>query len=127
LWVCYTVYMNLKNNCRLFFYTLILCTFVFVSTPSFSYAFSVVPDILPFGGKVTVVYPCNTGLLVYIKSIKGIIPLMWLWGELPFLSHVPPHPGQYILGRAFPTPVPCILGIIPIGVGFPIIYHGSSL
>ncbi len=82
---------------------------------------------VPFGGLVTFEYVCNTGFLVYVATAKGVIPFMWLWGNLPFASHIPPHPGQYLLGMASPTPVPCILGYIPIGAGLPIIYHGSSL
>jgi len=87
-----------------------------------------------FGGIVTVEYACNTGLLVYVKDnisvvppVSVVVPYMWLWGELPFLSYIPPHPGQELLGIALPVTVPCILGYVPIGAGFPIVYHGSSL
>lgn len=83
-----------------------------------------------FGGRVTAEYVCNTGLLVYLKSSAPpflVFPVMWLWGELPFLSYIPPHPGQQLLGVAAPATVPCVLGYVPIGVGFPIEFHGSSI
>ena len=81
-----------------------------------------------FGGIVTAVQPCNTGLLAYVASPKPpyVTPVMWLWGELPFLSYLPPHPKQQLLGKLAPVTVPCVLGVVPYGVGFPIIYHGSS-
>ena len=84
---------------------------------------------IPFGGVVTAVQPCNTGLLAYVKSPKPpyVFPVMWLWGELPFRSYIPPHPGQFVLGKAAPVTAPCFLGFIPYGVGFPIMFHGSSL
>jgi hypothetical protein len=84
---------------------------------------------VPFGGIVSVEYVCNTGLLVYVLTAPSgaPAPFMWFWGELPFLFHIPPHPGQILLGMAAATPVPCILGYIPIGYGLPIIFHGSSL
>ena len=56
-----------------------------------------------------------------------VVPYLWAVGNLRFLSYIPPHIGQHILGMALPTPVPCIAGIIPMGVGLPIIYHGSSI
>ena len=86
-----------------------------------------------FGGLVTAEYTCNTGLLIYVKDAIStppffqIVPYMWLWGELPFLSYIPPHPGQELLGAASPTAIPCVFGYIPIGYGFPILYHGSSI
>ncbi|HVU06508.1 MAG TPA: hypothetical protein VHC46_04755 [Thermodesulfobacteriota bacterium] len=85
---------------------------------------------LSIGGTVLFQYVCNTGLLLYIKSATppyAVMPLMWLWGELPFSKYIPPHPGQQILGVAAPTVVPCVLGYVPIGVGFPILFHGSSI
>ena len=83
--------------------------------------------LLPLGGQVTTVQPCDTGLLLYVKTFTGVIPVMWLWGELPYMMHVPPHPGQYILGQDSPTPVPCFLGFVPYGAGVPIVFHGDSI
>lgn len=85
---------------------------------------------LSFGGRVLYEYTCNTGLLVYIKSSSppyAVLPVMWLWGELPFSKYIPPHPGQQLLGVMAPAVVPCFLGYVPLGVGFPILFHGSSI
>lgn len=82
---------------------------------------------VPFGGLVTAVQPCNQGLLVYLKTATGPMAYMWHWGQLPYLSYIPPHPGQYLLGVAIPITEVCMLGYIPSGVGFPIKFHGSSL
>jgi hypothetical protein len=86
----------------------------------------------PFGGTVTAMQPCNTGLLLYIRTANltwgfNVVPYMWFWGNLPFLSKIPPHPGQNMLGMVGPTPVPCVTGFVPTGAGLPILYHGASL
>jgi hypothetical protein len=52
---------------------------------------------------------------------------MWFFGELPYLSHVPPHPGQYLLGMQESVTAPCFVGPYPTGAGLPIIYHGASI
>jgi hypothetical protein len=31
--------------------------------------------------------------------------------------------GPQVLGLFVPAPIPCILGIIPMGFGFPVIYY----
>jgi hypothetical protein len=95
----------------------------FMSTPSFSYA----AFPMGFGGQVVSIQPCNTGLLVYIRTAYAVQPFMWFTGELPYSWYIPPHPGQWMLGMYSTVVVPCILGIIPMGAGFPILYHGSSL
>lgn len=85
---------------------------------------------VPFGGIVTIVHPCDTGLIVYVKLMSApytVIPFMWFAGDLPFLSHIPPHPGQYLLGMAEPAPIPCLIGPAPTGAGAPIVFHGSSI
>jgi len=81
---------------------------------------------VPFGGKVTAITPCDTGELVYVLTFKGIIPFMWLTGELPYLNRIPPHPGQELLGKAAAAEIPCIVGVVPIGMGLPIMFHGDS-
>jgi hypothetical protein len=83
---------------------------------------------LNFGGRVVAIIPCNSGLLVYVlTTLKAVIPYMWFTGELPFTMHVPPHPGQQLLGKVGAAVAPCILGTVPLGGGLPILYHGSSL
>jgi hypothetical protein len=83
---------------------------------------------VPFGGLDTVEHPCDTGILIYLAGApSGVIPVMWLWGELPFLDHVPPHPGQWLLGELAPVPVPCFVGHVLVGFGAPIEFHGDSL
>lgn len=106
--------------------TLVIVLAVVFLFTSLTIAYAAVP--VPFGGLVTMIQPCNTGLLVYVLTpLTGVIPFMWLTGELPFLMYVPPHPGQWLLGMAVAVPVPCVLGIVPYGAGLPIIMHGSSL
>ena len=84
---------------------------------------------IPFGGRVTAIQPCTTppGILAYVLTAKGPFPVIWFAPNLPFLSHIPPHPGQYLLGTAASAPITCIFGFVPYGVGFPILYHGSSI
>lgn len=82
---------------------------------------------ISFGGRVTAIQPCNTGILAYLATTKGPLPVMWFWGNLPFPSYIPPHPGQLMLGKMGPTPVPCVSGVVPSGAGFPILFHGSSI
>lgn len=85
---------------------------------------------MPFGGKIVTQFPCNTGFLLYIQSSKGIVPLMWMTGNLRYESYVVPHVGQQILGVAASAAAPCVLGVPPFatyfGAGAPIVYHGSS-
>jgi len=86
-----------------------------------------------FGGLVTGETVCDTGLLIYVKDAIStppffeVVPYMWFTGELPFMNHVIPHPGQELLGAALPATIPCIVGYIPVGYGFPIVFHGDSL
>jgi len=83
---------------------------------------------VPFGGKVKSVQPCNNGMLLYVTvPLKGVLTFIWNTGNLPYLSHVVPHPAQVLLGRALMAPVPCTLGTTVVGSGFPIIFHGSSI
>ena len=83
---------------------------------------------MSFGGRVTSVQPCNNGLLLFVLvPLRGILPFLWTTGNLPYLTHVVPHPAQEMLGRALMAPVPCTLGTTVVGTGFPIIYHGSGI
>lgn len=83
---------------------------------------------MPFGGTVTATLPCDSGLLLYLLvPLQGVETFMWSAGELPYMMHVVPHIGQELLGMAFPVEEPCVVGMLTVGSGFPIIYHGSSL
>jgi hypothetical protein len=107
--------------CMKYFLSILFVT-ILISLPNISNA-----QLMPFGGQVVTVQPCNTGLLLYVKTpLMGVLPYMWLTGNLPYLMNVPPHPGQYLLGMSGAI-LPCILGIVPIGAGPVILYHGSSL
>jgi hypothetical protein len=106
---------------------IIIVAILFVAYTSFSYKANATIGTIPFGGQVVSIQPCDSGLLLYLKGFWGITPYMWTYGDLPYLMHVPPHPGQYMLGAALPAMVPCVLGILTVGTGFPIIFHGSSL
>lgn len=110
-------------------------TFVIVLIVSFSIPFfaSAFPLLIPFGGKVTSIQPCDSGILAWVlqppsptQPVPVPKPFMWLTGELPFLNHVVPHPGQNLLGEATSILSPCVVGNIPYGFGFPIDFHGSS-
>jgi hypothetical protein len=104
-----------------------LCIALGISLPLFAAAGV---SGVSFGGRVTFEYYCNSGILAYIKSSSPpylTLPIMWYWGELPYSSYIPPHPGQLLLGIITPATVPCIVGYYPIGYGFPIQFHGSSI
>ncbi len=108
---------------RSYIFLSLLTVFLF-SIPYFSYASAISPY---FGGQVVVTFPCNSGLLVYLLTSSGVENLLWTDGELPFLSFVPPHIGQYMVGMSAMVMAPCTLGPYTIGQGYPIIYHGESL
>ncbi len=106
---------------------IILIIIIFIGL--FSVGGTVFAQISPkisFGGKIVAQTVCNTGILIYVKSAVTIKPFMWFWGNLKYSSYIPPHIGQSVLGIAGPTPVPCVFGYVPIGVGLPILFHGSS-
>ena len=113
----------MKYMKRYVLFSLLLISF-FSVIPFFSYATTVSPF---FGGQVVMQQPCNNGLLLYVKTLIGIKPLLWTAGELPFLMHVAPHVGQYMIGMSAIATVPCTLGPVVVGAGYPIIYHGESL
>jgi hypothetical protein len=81
--------------------------------------------LIPFGGKIQSEEMCNDGLLLTL-GLPTPYQLIWHWGELPYLMYIPPHIGQYILGKASQAIEICMFGNFPVGVGFPIIFHGSS-
>jgi hypothetical protein len=80
-----------------------------------------------FGGQVIFEIPCDTGLLLTVlEPGAGAQELMWNYGELPYLSFVPPHIGQWLLGMTG-LPEVCAVGPLTIGIGNAITFHGSSL
>ena len=82
---------------------------------------------IPVGGKVVLTKPCDEGLLLTVKTPRGItVPYMWFWGNLPYLSRNAPHVGQNILGMTRTAVIPCTVSGVPYSGGLPIIYHGSS-
>jgi len=110
-----------------YFAILVITFFLFIPNISFAQGFGGFGFMRPFGGQVMTVQPCNTGLLIYVKTpMTGVMPFMWLTGNLPYLMRIPPHPGQYVLGMAG-TVVPCVLGIVPMGAGPVILFHGSGI
>jgi hypothetical protein len=86
------------------------------------------PGLISFGGRVLMIQPCNSGMLLTVQEpVNGMRQYMWFAGNLPYMMRVPPHPGQNIIGKAAIAPIPCILGIVGMGAGFPILYHGDSI
>ena len=102
--------------------TLTLLTVILTAIPTSSFA--AMP--MGFGGQVTVVHPCDTGELLYIRTPYAVLPFMWFSANLVFSWNVPPHPGQWLLGMYSTVQVPCFLGPVYIGQGFPIIYNGGG-
>lgn len=84
---------------------------------------------MPFGGMVKSIEPCDDGLLLYVRTFKGLLPFKWEYGQLPYMMHIPPHPGQNLLGMGMSSYImsPCFVGPEYIGQGFQILYHGSSI
>lgn len=95
---------------------------------------SAAPILIPFGGSVTAITVCDSGILALVlqpptpKQPNPVPkPFMWLIGELPFLSYKPPFIGQNLVGEASSVLSPCVIGNVPYGFGLPIDFHGSSL
>lgn len=79
----------------------------------------------PFGGRILVVRPCNTGLLLTVGPPRGG-EYMLLPGSSVYAFGVF-KPATWVLGLAAALPVVCVLGKIPIGAGLRIIMVGTSL
>ncbi len=92
-----------------------------------NYSISKAQGLQPFGGMVTAMRTCNSGLLLTVVEPFGVNEYMWFWGNLPYLMYIIPHIGQNMLGMAAYGTVPCVIGTVTIGSGMPIIYHGSSI
>ena len=79
----------------------------------------------PFGGPIITVAPCNTGLWITVGP-PNPGSFMIMPGTLIYLYEAF-HPGAETLGLYDPVPVPCVVGILPIGIGFHTIMVGTSL
>jgi len=78
-----------------------------------------------FGGRITAIAPCPLagGLIMAVVGPRPGIFTYTFGGSFSFAYGPPRNPGQSLLGKSIPTPVPCT----PLGpVGIPIFYHGSS-
>jgi len=83
---------------------------------------------IPFGGPVTITIPCDGGMLVtvgppvpttiFVSVAFMATPLFFLYRAL--------HTGAFWLGLYEPVPIPCIVGLVPIGAGFNVIMAGTS-
>jgi hypothetical protein len=93
-----------------------------LTAPLAAYAFTT----LPFGGKVIFTEVCDEGLLLTLKTSRGVGHYMWFTGNLPYLSKRVPHLSQNILGIAEIEPIPCTVSGVPYDGGFPILFHGSG-
>lgn len=63
---------------------------------------------LSFGGNVSLVSQCNTGFLYLVPP----------YGMFMFLK---PPMGLQVLGLSATAPVPCVLGIVPMGSGLQVL------
>ena len=85
--------------------------------------------ILPaFGGKVTQVVKCNSGVLVYLKPVGSSPPsVMWSPGTKGYLYNMsaPPRANQNVLG-VLGKPAVCTVGKFVVGGGPTIEFYGSS-
>lgn len=84
----------------------------------------------PFGGMIYNLTRCVNGVLVELGP-PSFDSYMWLADSSFSYSYGPPVvEGQWLLGMAFDEAyclVPCHAGLCPIGSGWAIIYHGSSM
>ena len=92
-----------------------------------------------FGGVIVDEALCgDSGVFLIVAQPAPLppIPIMWLYGQnLEYPEHIPPHPGQVLLGLTtgevpipcFNGPFPVTLGVPPVSAGFPILYYGSYL
>jgi len=70
---------------------------------------------LPFGGPILSVQACNSGFLILIgPPVAGF-----------YMFTIPPI-GINVLGMAAMAPIPCVLGIVPMGAGLPVLYFASG-
>ncbi len=112
---------------KILFLGFVCVCLAFLFFPLTSYA---VGPFVPFGGHVTFLHVCNSGFLILVAP--GVPPAIPSWfmitpASFPWSYYIPPFLGQNVIGVAAPAPVPCLVGPIPIGVGFPILYWGSGL
>ena len=81
--------------------------------------------VLPFGGTMITVVPCNTGLWITVSPpVPGSFMIMPT--TLIYLYYLF-HPGALALGGYLPITIPCVVGVVPVGGGFKVIEVGTSL
>lgn len=83
--------------------------------------------LVPVGGLVTFMQPCNTGYLITVVNPGGIGSgeFMWTPGTLDYLWG-PPTTGRWVLGMT-DVPLPCFVGHVLWGWGARITFDGTSL
>ncbi|HBX58694.1 MAG: hypothetical protein UW46_C0002G0032 [Candidatus Yanofskybacteria bacterium GW2011_GWF1_44_227] len=87
----------------------------------------------PFGGKILTYTPCTCGFGTAIVTVGTPRPGIFLY--VPYTSkpysYYFPSIGRWILGLASPTPMPCMMGVLPycvsVGSYSPITMFGTSL
>lgn len=95
------------------------------AVPTFAFA------QIPFGGAIVSIVPCPASASLWtIIGPPTPMSLMYTPVSRSFAYGPPVHPGQWLLGLAT-APAPCLIptpvGPIPIGFGFTILFHGSSV
>ncbi len=124
---------------RLYTIAALLVVLLIPSLSSASLGSSVTPWLPdPFGGTVISVLPCLTapGFFAVNMIERLSIPPYFTYSTYilsplsPFLSHVPPHPGQNVIGKSFGM-YSCIIDLNPkhYVVWFEpfSVFYGSSL
>jgi hypothetical protein len=84
----------------------------------------------PFGGMVTYIFYCDGGayLLLNESTQAGVIPgaYMWIYGNLPYERYVPPHTGQWLLGKWSGVALCSVSGEVITSAPM-IIWHGEGI
>lgn len=94
--------------------------------------FSIFPQeahavILPFGGPILTVVPCDTGLWITVGPPgPGSLMIMPPPATLVYLYDVF-LPKVMVLGNFDVVTFPCVVGIVPVGVGNHVLQIGTSL
>lgn len=100
------------------FAAVVLIVLLLAPSPTFA-------ALISFGGRVTTVIPCSSGLHITIIP-AGIFPVSYVWTPftLTFSVGPPRSPGQQVLGLA-DTVIPCFVGKVPL-FGFRMTVVGTS-
>lgn len=88
-----------------------------------------VPTGIPFGGPVTVVVPCDSGIMVTIgpPAPATIFATDEFMATPLFFLYRATHIGAFWLGIYEPVPVPCFVGPAPVGFGEDVLMVGTSI